>query len=40
MVGAQAVLVNWTLDTGHRDKEEDKGGNVQLEIVYSPVQAR
>ena len=45
VVGAQAVLVNWTLDTDQRsgqkgDKGETKGHQVQLEIVYSPVQAR
>ena len=69
VVGAQAVLVNWTLDTGraligrdrsrdpilasdwlilatdqrsgHKgDKGENMGHQVQLEIVYSPVQAR
>ena len=44
MVSAQAVLVNWTLDMEHKgDKGNIKGNEinkVQLEIVYSPVQAR
>ena len=44
VVSAQAVLVNWTLDMEHKgDKGNIKGNEinkVQLEIVYSPVQAR
>ena len=39
MVSAQAALVNWTLDMGHSDEEQDKD-KLQMEIVYSPVQAR
>ena len=37
VVSPHAVLVNWTLDMGDK---ADKGDKVQLEIVYSPVQAR
>ena len=39
MVSAQAALVNWTLDLGHSGEEQDKD-KLQMEIVYSPVQAR